>query len=146
MSNVNAQKTSTPISSTTSAKVKSTDWQLLLSNEFVDVSYRYAECSLPSEGIHNEYAYIQIKNKTSKELKIEWNTEYWYNDKCTGCDAGNKEDHKTVILKSNETLEGNCSKDCQHSLMILSKKLNLNMKTTLTNFNLRDLKATPITK
>ena len=146
ISNVSAQKESAPESSTSAMKAKSEDWQLLLSNEFVDVSYRYADCKLPNEGIYNEYVYLQIKNKTTKELKTEWNTEYWYKDKCHGCDSGNIENHKTVFLKPNETIEGSCIKECNRSLMMLSKMLDLDTKSKLSNFNLRGLKVTTITK
>ena len=38
------------LSSKTTSKVKSENWKLLLSNEYVDVSYKYAECEFATDG------------------------------------------------------------------------------------------------
>ena len=123
-------------------KVKSTVWQLLANNEFIDINYKYGECNLPSQGTHDEFVYLQIKNKTNKELKIEWNTEYWYNEKCYGCEDGNTENHKTIHLIPNTTIEGICAEDVNPALVILSRMLNIKINTELTNFNLREIKTT----
>lgn len=142
ISNVYAQNTAVIPSTTSETKVKSAVWQLLASNEFIDINYKYGECKLPSQGTHDEFVYLQIKNKTNKELKIEWNTEYWYNEKCYGCEDGNTENHKTIHLIPNTTIEGICAEDVNPALVILSKMLNIKISTELTNFNLRDIKTT----
>ena len=141
ISNMYAQNTvSTQSSSET--KVKSSVWKLLAGNEFIDINYKYGECNLPSQGTHDEFVYLQIKNKTNKELKIEWNTEYWYNEKCYGCEDGNTENHKTIHLIPNTTIEGICAEDVNPALVILSRMLNIKINTELTNFNLREIKTT----
>ncbi len=142
LSNVYAQNTTVIPSSTSETKVKSPVWQVLLSNELIDINYKYGECIVPSQGTHDEFVYLQIKNKTNKELNIEWNTEYWYSGKCYGCEDGNTENHKTIHLIPNTTMEGICAKDVNPALVILSKMLNIETNTELTNFNLRDIKTT----
>lgn len=127
-----------------SIKVKSKDWQQFFNNEFVLISYRYDECHDVQEGIHNENVYIRIVNITGQKLKIEWNTEYWYNDICYGCEAGNTENYKVLTLEPNQQIEGSCGGKNQNELRLLSKMLNFNKETVLTNFNLRDFKVTPI--
>lgn len=125
-----------------STKVKSTVWQLLESNEFIDINYKYEECKIPSQGTHNENVYLQIKNKTGNAISVEWNTEYWYNDKCYGCETSNIENHKSIYLAPNTILEGVCTKDVNPALVIFSKMLNIETNSVLTNFNLRDIKIT----
>jgi len=127
-------------------KVRSTSWQTLKEDDKIEIRYRYSDCDLPSNGTHNENVYLQITNKTNQKIQLEWNTEYWYNDKCIGCEKENMENHKTLLLKPNQTLEGSCSEKCDQSLMIFSKMLNFDIKSVLTDFNLRDLKTTVISK
>ncbi len=142
VSNVSAQENVEKMSTITSNKTKSKNWTLLLNNEYVIVNYKYEECNLLSEGSYNENVYLQIVNKTSKEIKAQWNTEYWYNGKCNGCEIGNNENFKTVLLSPNQIVEGECSKECNQALMIFSEMLNFEIKSKLTNFNIRDLQIT----
>jgi uncharacterized protein YcfL len=141
LSSVYAQDTSVMVSSP-EIKVKSSEWQLLANNEFVAISYKYEECNLPSQGSHDEFVYLQLKNKTTNALTIEWNTEYWYNEKCYGCEANNNENHFTIQLMPNTILEGVCAENVNPALKILSKMLNIETKTVLTDFSLRDIKIT----
>lgn len=141
-----AQIVNAPNSSTAIKKVKSDKWQLLFSNETVEVSYKYGECKLPSENSHNEYVYLQIKNKTNQMIICDWSAENWYSGICNGCTLGNTENYRSVVLKPNETLEGNCSKECNKSLMIFSEMLNYEIKSKLTNFNVTDFYAKPVSK
>lgn len=132
--------------STGEPKIRSGSWQSLYSNEQIEVKYRYAECKLPSMGLHNENVYLQVINKTNERIQVEWNVEYWYNGKCNGCTPGKTENYKIVVLKPNETLEGSCSEQCSKELVLFSKMLNYEAKSVLTDFNLRDLKVTSILK
>jgi len=141
ISNVYAQN-AISMQSPSETKVKSSVWKLLASNEFIDVNYKYEECTIPSQGTHDENVYLQIKNKTAQAITVEWNTEYWYNNKCYGCEDGNTENHKTIYLAPNATIEGVCAKNANPALVILSKMLNVKTGSELTNFNLRDIKTT----
>jgi uncharacterized protein YcfL len=127
-------------------KIKSSSWQSLKSDNDIEIKYRYADCDLPSYGTHNENVYLQITNKTDKKIQLEWNVEYWYNNKCSGCESGNLENHKIIKLNPHETIQGSCSEKCDPSLLIFSKMLNTGTKSELTDFNLRDIKVTSIVK
>jgi hypothetical protein len=127
-------------------KIKSSAWQSFKSTDQFEINYRYAECNLPSSGTAYENVYLQIINKTDQKIQLEWNGEHWYNEKCNGCEPGRTENHKTVVLNPKETKEGSCTKDCDHSLIITSKMLNREIKSELTDFNLRDITITPILK
>jgi hypothetical protein len=125
-------------------KKRSSEWQTLYSTTQLEIKYRYAECKLPSMGMHNENVYLQVVNKTNERIKVEWNVEYWYNEKCNGCNSVDNENYKSIVIKPNETLEGSCSEQCSKELVLFSKMLNSEAKSVLTDFNLRDLKVTTI--
>lgn len=122
-------------------KVKSTEWLALNLLEYVDISYRYDECSLPSQGTEIEYVYLKFTNKTDQVVQIEWKTEVWYNGKCSGCKGGNTAENNCILLlKPLETKEGLCSELCDPKLRILSRILNFDLKKELTDFKLSNLK------
>ncbi len=124
-------------------KVKLPTWQQLVTTPSVTINYKYNECHLLTQGTHHENVYLQVKNLSPVKLKLEWNAEYWYNDKCYGCD-GDAEFKKTLILEPNALLEGFCSETTPRELVIFSKMLDFDIKTELKNFNLKNLTVTPI--
>jgi uncharacterized protein YcfL len=119
-------------------KKKSAEWQPLYSTDQITIRYRYSECKL-ANGSNNENVYLQVVNKTNEPLNIKWNTEYWYNGKCNGCESGNLENQQSIHLKPMETTEGTCSEKNSNSLRILSKMLGAGSKSELTDFNLKDI-------
>ena len=139
-------QTSASMHTNTAAKIKSEQWQSLCGDGSIEISYKYVKCDLASEGTSQENVYLQIQNKTDREVKLEWNTEYWYNGKCNGCESGNAENIKTIVLKPNESKEGYCAEGSDPSLKILSKMLNMNDNTELTNFNVSNVRSTTITQ
>jgi hypothetical protein len=121
--------------------LQTSTWEIITTPlETISVSYVTADCNLPSEGTHNENIYLKFTNNTPKTLKVEWNMEYWYNGKCNGCEKGNIENHKSITLNPNETMQGYCNVKSNPALAIFSKMLNIKIKSKLTNFKLRDLK------
>lgn len=122
-------------------KIKSASWQILQTTDQIDIRYRYAECKLPSNGSYNENVYLQVVNKTNKPLTVEWDTEHWYDGKCIGC-GYNTENHKTIQLRPLETKEGTCAENSESSLRILSRMLTPGSTSTLTDFNLKNIKVT----
>jgi hypothetical protein len=127
-------------------KIKSSSWQTFKSTDQFEINYRYADCTLPSNGTSYENIYLQFVNKTDQLIQIEWNGEHWYNGKCNGCEPGKTENHKTIVLNPNQTIEGSCTTSCDHALIITSKMLNRESRSELTDFNLRDITVTSIKK
>jgi len=117
------------------------NWTSLISNDLVDINYRYEICDLPSEGMRNEYLYIQVINRVNEEVVVEWDSEYWYNGNCIGCDSEGSEHHQRLVLLPNETIEGSCANFRNQSLVILSKMLHIDSNTELTDFNINSLSA-----
>lgn len=126
-------------------KVKSNNWQSLIKNELVTINYVYADCHDIVNGIHHENVYLQVINLSPTKVKITWNEQLWYNDKCYGCgDDPDGEFKKTLILDSKETKTGLCSKSSLKELRIFSKMLDFNTKEVLSNFNISNLNISPI--
>lgn len=118
------------------------EWEILKSLKEVEIRYRYDECSLPSQGTHYENVYLQFINKTSEKIIVTWKNEYWYDEKCYGCDNTSSEFEKSITLDPFETAEGKCAMDTKKQLVILSKMLDLENQSVLTNFNLKDIEVT----
>lgn len=125
-------------------KIRSANWQILHSTSEIEICYRYEECKLPASGLNNENVYLKITNRTANTLKVEWATEYWYNNKCNGCEEGSQENNKSIILNPMEAKEGKCSENCESELKIFSKMLGKGTRSELTNFNLKNIKIYPI--
>lgn len=121
-------------------KIRSANWQILLSTSEIEICYRYEDCKLPASGLNNENVYLRVTNKTSTILKVEWAAEYWYNNKCSGCEEGNQENNKSITLNPMEAKEGKCSENCESELKIFSKMLGQGTRSELTNFNLKNIK------
>ncbi|MES2544175.1 MAG: hypothetical protein V4548_04770 [Bacteroidota bacterium] len=127
-------------------KEKSSEWQLLIDNDIVSVSYRYEDCNFIHDGIFTENVYLLVQNKTSKKIKCNWISENWYNDKCNNCEISNIENGKVLVLNPNEKTQGFCSLESNRALVIFSKSLNRESKYNLTDFNLGNFKVAYVTE
>jgi hypothetical protein len=117
---------------------KPSDWQVYYENNEVRVEYKYQSCNLPWEGSHNENVYLKFVNKTTTLITVSWRNELWYNGKCHGCD-GNIEFKNQLQLSPGSTQQGSCSTSSPKELVILSKLLNVESKTKLSGFDLKDV-------
>jgi hypothetical protein len=125
-------------------KERSASWQTLHQTSEVEIRYRYEECKLTTNGTHNEIVYLQVRNRTNSTIHVEWNSELWYNGKCSGCEPGDTENSKSILLKPGEIKEGSCSAFCPSELRIFSKMLGSGSKSALTDFNLKDITVTTV--
>ncbi len=123
-------------------KKKTTTWEVLKSNDYITISYKYSNCNFPDNSNFNN-VYLQVKNKTNQEVFLQWNTEYWYNDYCFGCEIETMNNY-SIVLKSNEIVEGCCTEEINQSLVVFSKKLNYKINANVTTFNLKNVKASLI--
>ena len=123
-------------------KKKSTTWEVLKSNDYITISYKYSNCNL-YDNCSFDNVYLQVKNKTDEQVLLQWNTEYWYNNNCIGCEIENINKH-SIILKPNEIIEGLSKEETNQSLVVFSKKLNYTINFNLVSFNLKNVKTSLI--
>jgi hypothetical protein len=125
--NLNAQDSAKPL-----------DWKSYYKDNKIEISYKYADCKLPSRGSNRENVYLKIANKTSDKIAVRWNTEYWYNEKCANC-ISKEGMAKVLLLEAQEAKEGTCSEACAPELKIFSKMLDLPNQSILTDFKMKDI-------
>ena len=120
---------------------KPSNWHLLKNNDYIEINYRYGQCNLPNDGSLMENVYLQLKNKTDEIVVIKWETEYWYNNQCYGCEEGKTRYRHSIVLNPNEIIEGECSEQISQSLIIFSKIINNKIQPELTGFNLKNIRT-----
>ncbi len=121
------------------------EWKLLMEKNGVQVYYVYEECHDITNGIHQENAVLKFVNTTNKKLTIDWDLKIWYNGKCVNCDKNDKEHHFAIQLNAGETKKGSCETRYKNrELVIFSKFLNMKNKSTLSKFELHNVKVNPL--
>ncbi|MGV3631393.1 MAG: hypothetical protein ACO1O6_09305 [Bacteroidota bacterium] len=121
-------------------KVKSQDWQELTIQNDYKVLYRYNICDLKEEGIVKEEVYLQVMNLTNDTIRVSWDLELLYGDRCYNCLGENDELKISFVLNPNETIEGLCGDENKYHLRLFSKFMNGEADSKLSDFNLRNLK------
>jgi hypothetical protein len=82
------------------------DWAIYESMEFVDILYRYSDCSDPANGFYPEFILFKVVNKTKNDVYVYWEYEAEYGN--VESKASPNENLVQVKLKSLESIEGNC--------------------------------------
>jgi len=82
------------------------DWKMYETMKFVDIFYRYSDCSDPVNGFYPEYILFKVVNKTKKDIYVYWEYEAEYNGEESK--AIPNENLVQVQLQPLQTLEGNC--------------------------------------
>lgn len=106
------------------------------SNNDVTVTSKVEECHYPENGIHSEYQFITITNKTANEVTVDYNLDLWYNNEKRTPDVT----HYSFTIPANSSVSGSCA-DRKAGLSVYSKILDLPAKTGLTKFELNELKV-----
>ncbi len=123
--------------------VKAQGWTNYHNGREVEINYQKAECHDIANGIHKKIVLLQFVNLTNKKLSVSFNKQMWYNGKCTGCDNP-PEQHFTVVLNPQQTLEGSCADKRNKSLYIVDKMLNGSGSSSLSKFELSDIQISAI--
>lgn len=121
---------------------KPTNWEVLTSNDYITISYKYSNCNFPNNS-NFDNVYLQIKNKIDQEVFLQWNIEYWYVNRCIGCETETM-NKCSIVLKPNEIVEGWCIEKINQSLVVFSKKSNYKINPNVTKFYLKNVKASLI--
>jgi hypothetical protein len=112
-------------------------WQTYFKNETVIIEYRYEDCHDEQNGTHKQFVFLKVSNTSAEVVEISFSKEFWYNDKCTNCEANSPEHQVTLKLKPNSVDEGRCGTS-NTSLKIFSKFLDMK-KSQLTKFELKNI-------
>jgi len=118
---------------------RSTDWVLYQESNGVQQYYMYSECNIPEEGFFREYVLVKLVNTTDQIKYVDWDVVKWYGENCVNPDANIQEQHRSVMLQQNETVEGSCALDTDKTLKMFSKFLNYKFDDwVLSHFELRN--------
>ena len=124
---------------------KPKEWKQYKEMSGVLIYYKYQEYHSEKDGLHQEFLLLKIVNSTSTKLKIQWDIELWYNDKCTTCGKNVfGEHHKEFVMEGGGCLEGSLDKNSSWNLKIFSKFLNYENIPELTKFELKNLIVEPL--
>lgn len=123
---------------------KNYEWKTVYETGDLIINYKYGECHIPADGLHQEQVFLQFINHTDKEIKVDYDKELWYNNKCITCNSDGLENHHTLILKPGETAEGSCDNHRDKAFNIVSKVIAPGAKSVLTDFKLNDIKVSDV--
>lgn len=116
------------------------EWTTFFENEFVRIDYKYGDCHIPEQGLHQERVYLQFTNKTSGALALSWQLQLKYGERCYNCNGINSELQFDLKLNPNETVAGGCELKADNKLIIFSKHLDFESATPpLSSFLLKEL-------
>ncbi len=110
------------------------------SNDKIEILQNVADCHDDENGIHKQFVFFTLKNKTNEAIRVSYKKQLWYNGTCTTCNSDSKEQQFSIVLNPNETIQGTCDKN-NKALSVFSKMLNMK-KSELTRFELTDIKIT----
>ena len=122
---------------------KPINWITYYDDSSLLIEYQYQNCEYLR--FNEEKIILKITNKIDKDILLRWKEELWYDEACVNCDQENEnENFKSINLKANQTLNGNCDRD--NTLTIFSKfseKLidmpGVNKIIELTKFELKKI-------
>ncbi len=110
---------------------------ILFENDSVVISSRIEQCFLPKDGTENVNVLLSVRNKTSHKIKVSFQEELSYDEKCLTC--GSDEYRYSVEVEANSVKEATCENKLR-GMAIFHHMPNGMTKTVLT-----DLKLTGVT-
>ncbi|TXC81687.1 hypothetical protein [Luteibaculum oceani] len=111
----NAQFELTPVS----------DWMTVSSTKDFKISYTYADCRIPSEGLFAEYILLRLENLSKETVEVTWYNDTYYDGECTNCDHESRDRLRRLVLAPGEVREGRCKVGLNEGLRIHRKWLDL---------------------
>lgn len=113
------------------------------SDKDISISLRPQNCIDKKRGTAKQYYFIEIVNKSNKELNVSFKKELWFDGVCQTCNINSEEYYSSIILSANETVSGSCE-NMDKKLRIFSKMLNLDKVRKLTKYELKNIKVESI--
>ena len=124
------------------------DWQIYTKNNDIKIEYKYLQCVYQGGSFDTEYVVLKVTNLKNTTIYVDWNLELWYDNICyTNESEGEENRIQSILLNTNEVLEGNCLRNS--NLRIFAKFIQeletmpgLNKITELTKFELKNINIT----
>ncbi|MBE0640562.1 MAG: hypothetical protein IH599_00920 [Bacteroidales bacterium] len=117
-----------------------TEWTLAKEVNGVMIYFKRAECNDHVNGIFKEQVLVRMVNTTGRDLRMEWDMEFWYGEDCRTCDPANdREYHYVLDIKGGEMLEGLCGPETPRELKYYIRFLNYPHIAQLSRFELANL-------
>lgn len=102
----------------------------------VEIRLIPSDCIDEKYGVAKQYLLIEITNTTSKDVKISFDKELWYN----GVVSSTKENRVEIVVSRNNVVAGTCEVD-EKQLYIFTKMLNLDNARKLTKYELKNIRV-----
>lgn len=119
------------------------EWKLYKEVSGLQIYSADLPCNDNQNGIHNQFICFQFINTSNETMKISWQFELWYNDKCITCDKpANNENSYMITLLPGESIEGNCEKKSDAGLKIFTGFINSSKGNKLSKFDFKNLDVT----
>ena len=117
------------------------EWTLYYQSNGIQLYYQEADCDDVSNGLFQKFIIIKVINTTDFKVRINWEKELWYNNKCTTC-SGENEGSTTEFtsLPKSETV-GDCN---NRDFSIFQSFKNHKDTPVLTRFELKNITIKPI--
>lgn len=120
---------------------KTDEWHLYRQDKGIQIYYKQVDCDDVKNGLFQKYVIFKLINTTDFDIKIEWENQLWYNDKCVTCEGNYDNNNISIIIKAHNKVEGDCTNS---KLSIFSEFKNHADVDKLTKFELNNLNIKPI--
>ena len=115
------------------------DWKFYTTQNGVNIYTKEIDCY--AKNIPDQKAIIiKVENTTNKPLQLEWDRAIWYNDKLITDNISNGEEHMTIEIEGNSSIEGSCEKP-NGPLYLYKDFITYQTDTKLTKFELQNIQV-----
>jgi hypothetical protein len=126
---------------------KASNWQPIYKTQALTIDYIVNTCENKDLNVNSERVHLRLNNPSNNAVKIEFDYQLYYDEKCYGCDDNTGEFHKTVILPAKKNKEGSCNTTKETDLSFFSKWIGLpSNKEELSHFQISNIKITSISQ
>ncbi len=115
----------------------STEWSEYASDASYSIEQKDVRCSNLGDGtVAADYIFLKLTNKTNKEIKLSFQIESYFDEKCRTC---NSEFYYTFTIPANQSIEPNCKWDNGHLAVIKDYVSGVEDNTRFTKFMLTNI-------
>ncbi|WP_397362764.1 hypothetical protein [Olleya sp. R77988] len=116
------------------------NWKITQNLEHVIISQRTVEFNDDVNGVYKEYIQYKFKNKTDKQLFINWDFEFKYSH-TSKANSGSDELYRALVLEPNQNFIPDYYFSNQKSFFVFNKFLKSKIDVHLESVNFKNLKT-----